>query len=647
MPGADSEGGITEFRLAAIVSGDVAGYSRLMAQDQAAAVHGINTAREVVTLLIDQHSGRLVDFTGDNFLAEFPSTLEAVRCAVEIQNVTKARNRGIPESEQLRFRMGVHQGDVRVEEGRLFGTGVNIAARLEALAETGGICISAPVYEQLRGTFEIDCEDLGEKTVKNIPNPVHVFRIGEGEEGEEEAGTRAAPLRWRRPLLAAAALLLIAAVGAAGWLAWQRAPTSEVDSPAATAVERASIVVLPFSNMSDDAKQEYFADGMTEDLTTELSRVPGLLVIARNSAFTYKGQAVNAKEVGAELGVRYLLEGSVRKAGDRVRITAQLIDTSSGFHMWSENYDRSMVDVFAVQSEITREIMNALEVKISEAELARIRRAPVENLSAYDLWMQGRAARYTFNRAAVVEARAQLQRALQLDPDFADAEMALGANYLAEFAGWNPNPELLRQAYFHLHRALEMSPMSPYAYVSLAGVQVASGRPQDAIVSATRALELAPGLFEAHSVLGVTQLQSGLIAESIQTLEDAVKLSPKALDFTWTLLGWAHYRAGHFDEAASLWERVRAVNPDAAGDRISLVNHYWRRGREDEAREIVAEILRSNPNYNADLAAVWLGATGLPAPVVGDFVAALMKAGVPPPTGGLMTDPRATSAQRP
>jgi adenylate cyclase len=342
-------------KLAAILSADVAGYSRLMAEDEEGTIRTLSKYRDEVGILVPSHRGRLVDFTGDEFLAEFPSALEAVRCAAEIQRVIRAQSADRPSERRMEFRIGVHLGDIRVEGERIYGDGVNLAARLRALAEPGGICISGTVHEQVEGKLDLGYEDLGEQQVKNIPRPVRVYRI----RFEEETRPSDVPVPGMEELT-------VPGFGSA---------------PA--------IAVLPFDNLSGDPEQEYFADGIAEDLITRLSAARRLPVIARNSSFVYKGEPVDVKKVSRELGVRYVVEGSVRRAGDRVRISAQLIDAASGAHVWAETYDRELRDIFAVQDEITESIVGSIHPALATAEMARAVRTKPRDLDAYDHGTRG------------------------------------------------------------------------------------------------------------------------------------------------------------------------------------------------------------------------------------------------------------------
>jgi TolB-like protein/class 3 adenylate cyclase len=434
-------------KLAAILSADVVGYSRLMADDEAATIRTLTSYRESIAMLIRQHRGRVVDSPGDNVLADFPTALDAVRCALEIQGVLRARNVSLATERRMEFRIGVHMGDVATEGGRVYGDGVNIAARLEGLAEAGGICISATVHDQVRNKVDVGYTDLGDQTVKNIPEQVHVYRVQpratEGVGPQQSEPTLGERRRFPMALVVTAAVLLL--VGGALWGTWPRPLALILDvtgvgrPPIDPALpDKPSVVVLPFENMSGDAEQAYFSDGLTEELTANLAGSPLLFVISRNSAFSYKGRPVRVETIGRELGVRYVVEGSVRKAGERVRITAQLIDATTGHHLWSQQYDRELSDIFAVQSEISEAILVAVGVQVNEAELARIRRRPTNNLSAYEAFTRAVFLMTKYTRKDLAETRRLLERAIEIDPSYAAAYSLLGGTYSAEYAiGWS------------------------------------------------------------------------------------------------------------------------------------------------------------------------------------------------------------------
>ena len=550
MVGMEPEG--VERRLAAILSADVVAYSRLMAEDEEATVRRLGVYREQIGALIGEHRGRLADFSGDNFLAEFPTALGAVGCAIEIQRVLRARNAGLPVERKMEFRIGAHLGDVRVEDGRIFGDGVNIAARLEGLAEPGGICISATVHEQVRNRLEVGYVDRGDQTVKNIPEQVHVFEVRLEPGSTASARPTAARRPWRVAALIATAVVAVCALGI--WTTWPRVlglgaevlgviPSNQPALP-----DKPSIVVLPFANMSGDAEQEYFADGMTEDLTTDLSRSPDLFVISRNSAFSYKGESPRVEDVRRELGVRYVLEGSVRRAADRVRITAQLIDATTGFHVWSERYDRALEDVFALQSEISEEILIAVGVEIDQAERARLRRKPTEDFSAYESVSEGWAHFYRFTRKDHREARRLALRAQELDPEYAAAFALLASTYQVEAGlGWTLDPALLDRARELALRAIELGASTEHAYDSLAFVALQRGQSEEAADHARKAIDVAPNSPNGHFFLAAAMLQQGRPQEAVGSLRRAIRLDPRRS----TAAAMIHYLTGNPEAAVA------------------------------------------------------------------------------------------------
>jgi TolB-like protein/class 3 adenylate cyclase/cytochrome c-type biogenesis protein CcmH/NrfG len=622
---------VVERRLAAILSADVAGYSRLMAEDEVGTVRTLSAYREQMDVLIREHRGRTVDTPGDNLLAEFASATDAVQCAVAIQRVLRARNAGLVEERRMQFRVGVHLGEVMVEGNRIYGDGVNIAARLEGLASAGGVCLSATVHDQVRNKLDIDFDDVGDHSVKNIPDQVHVYAVQLGSDSGG-AAPRARPRGASRRLRTggiAAAVFVLAAV--ALWMA--RTPllglaieavglSGPPENPPLP--DRASVVVLPFTNMSGDPEQEYFSDGITEDLTTELSRNPFLFVIGRSSAFTYKGRPVKIADVGRELGVRYVLEGSVRKAGEQVRITAQLIDATTGFHIWSERFDRELADIFALQSEIAEEILTALQVEITAAETERIRRKPTENLTAYDLYQKALYHLNRFTRADNRESRRLLERALELDPQFAMAYSLLGATYSVESGfGWNYDPALQDRAEQLVRKAIGLNPSLPAPYIGLAAVHLFRRESQAAIEAADRAIALAPNVDAAHFFRGMGLAGEGDYVAATQAIRRALRLNPRATSGYMVVVAAVNLAAGQRQAAMELLERLRASNPELINARISLAALYEQDGRHDEARAVVEEILAVNADLTADTAVNVGGMSALLASEVEEYRAAL------------------------
>jgi adenylate cyclase len=412
-------------RLAAIFVADVAGYSRLIGADEEGTLERLKAhRRELIDRKIAEHQGRIVKTTGDGLLVEFASPVKAVRCAIDVQRGMVDRNADVPPEHRIEFRIGINLGDVIVEEGDIYGDGVNVAARLEGIAEPGAVYISRAVRDFVRDQSEIVLEDLGERPLKNIAKPVRVFRIGTPDRavGAPQAGSPPVP-------------------------------------------HKPSIAVLPFANMSGDAEQEYFSDGMTEDLITDLSRVSGLFVIARNSSFAYKGRSVKVQEIGRDLGVRFVLEGSVRKAGNRVRITAQLIDAGSGGHLWAERFDRDLTDIFSTQDEVVEKIVGALAVTRTQGEEQRLRRRGTGNVEAYESWLRAREFLTRGTRESVVQARAMYRRAIEIDPNFAAPHAGLALAAISDYvSGWALDPaQALDEAERWARRAVELNDQEPVA----------------------------------------------------------------------------------------------------------------------------------------------------------------------------------------
>ena len=605
-----------EHRLAAILSADVVGYSRMMAEDEAGTIRTLSSYREQIGVLVQQHRGRVVDSPGDNLLAEFPSAIDAVRSSIAIQRVLQAQNSDLPAERRMEFRIGIHMGDVAVDADRVYGDGVNIAARLEGLAEAGGICISATVHDQVRNKVEVAFEDLGDREIKNIPDPVHTYRVNLAATEAAAGPARRVGSRGRRAVFALAGASLLVALGL--WASWPRPLGWVLDRAGVTGApvnpalpDRPSLVVLPFANMSGDPEQEYFSDGITEDLTTDLSRSPFLFVISRNSAFTYKGKQVRVEDVGRELGVRYVLEGSVRKAGGRVRITAQLIDATTGFHIWSQRYDRDLADIFSVQTEISEKILAAVDVEISEAELARIRRKPTDDLTAYDHFMRGIYHLNRFTRADNLEARRLAAEAVERDPEFAEAQALMGATYALEAGfGWRLDPTLFDRAEEHARRAIALDASIPNGYLTLASVSLFRNDWEAAAEYALRGIEIAPNMEVGHFFYGLAQARQGNLISATQSIKRALRLNPPTESGFRVIVGYVNYTAGRKAEAVALWERLRARNPELINARVPLVAYYEEIGRHQEARAIAQEILATNPDFTAE-AGVGLTGGGL------------------------------------
>ncbi len=556
-----------ERKLAAILSADVKGYSRLMGEDEVATIRTLTAYREVMAALIRQHRGRVVDSPGDNLLAEFASVVDAVQCAVEIQQELKKRNADLPAPRKMEFRIGINLGDVLVEGEKIYGDGVNIAARLEGLADGGGICVSGIVYDQVENKLNflnLGYEYLGEQTVKNIAKPVPVYRV------HLDPGTAAPVMRGK----------------------------SEATSSRPPLPDKPSIAVLPFANLSGDPEQEYFSDGITEDLITDLSKLSGLFVISRNSAFLYKSKAVNPQQVSRELGVRYMLEGSVRKAGNRVRISAQLIDTTTGYHLWADRYDRELRDIFAVQDEVTQKIVAALQVKLTEGEQKRPRRPPTNNLDAYEHFLRGLECYWRRTREANAQARRMFERAIELDPDFAAAHAWLGRAYMIEWAfQWSDDPQIPERAAALAQRAVALDDSLPVAHQTLAYVFLLQKQFAQAIAEAERAMGLEPNDADACVTLGEILSCAGRPQEAVGLVEKALRLDPHYPASYLFALGQAYYLTGRHEEAIAALKRLLTRNPNHPRAHFFLAMVYSEVGRKEEAR---TEIAACGPAYSLE-----------------------------------------------
>ena len=490
-------------KLTAILSADVKGYSRLMGADEVGTIRVLQTYRGVMSDLIQKKGGRVVDSPGDNVLAEFASVVDALESAVEIQKELKIRNADRSESRRMEFRIGINLGDVVEECERIYGDGVNIAARIEGLAEGGGICISGTAFDQIGKRLPLGYEFMGEQEVKNIEKPVRVYRVlMEPEQAGRvigEKGTKRTQWRW-----AVAAAVVLVAGALALWNFYFRLPPIEPASKEKMAFplpDKPSIAVLPFANLSDDPKQELLCDGLTEDLITALSKVPGLLVIARNSTFTYKGKPVKVQQVAEDLGVRYVLEGSVQRSGDRVRITAQLIDALKGYHVWSERYDKEMKEIFALQDKIALETLKAFDIKLSRGEGGRIHGKGTDNLEVYLKFLQARELCLQFNRESIVQARQLTEDVIRMDPKYPIGYHTLAiVNSQEAMLGISKSPrESVMKAIELEQKAISLDDSCASAYASLGMLYVQIREYDKGIAAGERAIEIAPNLADAYA----------------------------------------------------------------------------------------------------------------------------------------------------
>lgn len=549
-------GGQVERRLAAILAADVARYSRLMGIDEEGTLAALKAHRkELVDPKIAQYRGRIVKTTGDGALVEFASAVDAVRCADEIQRCMAERNATIPEDHWVEFRIGINVGDVIFDEGDIYGDGVNIAARVESLASPGAICLSEDAYKQVKGKLSLDVSDMGEQQLKNIAQPVRVYGVRVDD----------SPAR-----------------------------------PALALPDKPSIAVLPFQNMSGDPEQEYFADGMVEDIITGLSRIKWLFVIARNSTFAFKGRPVDVKQVGRELGVRYVLEGSVRKAGDRVRVTGQLIDAATGAHVWAERYDRKSDDIFALQDEITLSVVGAIEPSLRLVELERVKRKRSDNLDAYDLVLQSQPDVYSRMPERVTKALPLLQRALALDPNYALAHAYAAECYHTLFLRGGMNEENRVASIRHAEAAIAHGQDDASA-LAFAGFVIGMDKHDRAaaIAALEAALAVSPSSALTY-ILGSVILSFGGEAErAIEWAERGLRLSPfdpyRSSAFISSSLG--HFHTGQYNEAAAAARKAVQSSPGFSVCYMALAAALAKLGQLDEAKASAVRVLELQPTF--------------------------------------------------
>jgi len=570
-------------KLTAILSADVKGYSRLMGEDEEATVRTITTYREIVTEVVQKHRGRVVDSPGDNILAEFASVVDAVRGAVEIQEELKVRNAELPEDRRMEFRVGVNLGDVIHEDERIYGDGVNVAARVESLADAGGICISRSAFDQVKNKLTLGYENLGEYSVKNIAEPVRIYKVLMDPEavGKVIGEIRVKPKRGQRPAIAIVIALLLAIGGVVLWKSYIRTTLSPIDV-------KPAIAVLPFDNMSGDPKQEYFSDGMTDDLITDLSKVSGLLVIARNSTFVYKGKPANIQQVAEELGVRYVLEGSVRRAGEEVRINAQLIDSTTGGHVWAERYDGRMGDIFALQDKITGQIVNALAVRLTADEVKRFEIKETSSMEAYDSFLQGWQHYLSRTPEDFKKAVDYFNKAIELDPDYGRAYAALALTYWRG-AGWGWARKMgMRYNEVRIRgvRTMEMAMKNPtsIAHRLASEMFVQKHKFDKAISEAQLALALDPNDAENHLTMARILTYAGRPEEAIPYAERSMLLNPRDKSAPLCRIALARFCMGQFEEAAKLSKEALELNPDFHAGAAALAASYAHLGRIEEAR---------------------------------------------------------------
>jgi adenylate cyclase len=546
-------------KLTAILSADVEGYSHLMDDDEESTIRTLTDYRSAMTTLIQQYRGRVVDALGDNLLAEFASAVDAVNCAVEIQRELAERNAKLSDERKMYFRIGVNVGDVVEEGDRIYGDGVNIAARLEGLAEKGGICISGTAFDQVKNKLSFRHEYQGEKIVKNIKEPVRLYKVLMEKDADE--------LIFDKKL---------------------RLP------------EKPSIAVLPFVNMSGDPDQEYLSDGITEEIITGLSKIPKMFVIARNSTFTYKGKPVKVQKVSEELGVQYVLEGSVRKAGNQIRVTAQLVDAIIGHHLWAERYDRDLGDIFALQDEITMKIITALQVELTDGEQARVTSKGTDSIEAYLKWLQAHEYFLRFNGDDNTLARQLSEEAIALDPDYAAAHTTLGWTHAMDArGGWSKSPKhSLVQAEKFAQKAVALDDKLPVARQLLGFIYLMECQYEKAIAEHVKSIALNPNQADNHANLGMSLVFACKPEEAIVSLKKAIRLNPIPQSYYFVKLGRAYRIKEQYEEALASYKKARDQNPNDLFVYVDLAATYILIGNKEKARDAAAEVLKRHPKFS-------------------------------------------------
>jgi adenylate cyclase len=597
-------------KLAAILSADVKGYSRLMGEDEEATIHTLTEYRKIISDQVKQHEGRVVDSPGDNVLAEFASVVDALKCAVDTQKEIAEQNESLPENRKMMFRIGVNLGDVAEEGERIYGDGVNVAARIEGLADPGGICISRSAYDQIRKRLSLGYEYLGEHSVKNIDEPVRVYRVLTAPEyaGRVIGEKTAAGKKWRRLAYAAVACLIVVAGGLIAWNIYlqksRRVEPADIEKMAFPLPDKPSIAVLPFKNLSNDPAQDYIAVGITENIISALSNISDMFVIASDSTSTYKGKAVKIQQVSEELGVRYVLEGSAQKSGNRVRVTAQLIDATTGHYLWTEKYDRELQDLFDLQDEITHRIIVELQVKLTEGEQARVSQKSTTNLEAWSYANRGLTIWMHISKENNTKAMELFKQAVELDPNYVWAWVRLAwTHVVAADRGWSQNPSEDFKIFLEISKkvlAMDESNSDVHALLGLA--YLLQKEPEKAIAEGEKAIVLGPTNAQAHVLLAVTMNDVGRFDEAIRLVEKAMRLHPYYPAYYLSWLGGGYRMTGRYEDALTVYkqllDRSQKGEFPAVDAHLYLVELYTEMGREDEARAHAAEIFKIEPGFS-------------------------------------------------
>jgi len=575
-------------KLRAIFSADVKGYSLLMADDEVHTIQTLKAYRQIMSDFIHDHSGHVVDSPGDNLLAEFASAVDAVECATQVQKRLKNENAKFIEDKRLQFRIGVNIGDVVLDGGRIYGSGVNVAARIEGLADVGGICISRGAYDQVKDKLDLGFEYLGEHEVKNIKEPVRVYKVLVDSESP-------------KPLV-----------------------EEELELP-----DKPSIAVLPFTNMSGDPNQEYFSDGLTEQITNGLCKVSNLFVISRNSSFAYKGKSVSVKQIAKELGVRFILEGSVQRAGDRVRIIAQLIDATTDYHMWSESYDRDLEDIFALQDEITIKLMGVMQIKLVYGEQARMWAGSTNNIQAYDMHMRGADCFFRINKRDNKQAQYFFREAISIDEKYAISYAMLGFTHVLDLLyGWSESPvKSFEEAEKNADKAISLNESLDMPHSLMAWIYVFKRRHEEAIKEGERAIELNPNGAEAYACLVFVLIYSDETELAVKLIKRALRLNPIPPPHYYFWLAATYRIRGQYEKAIQHLKKALIGNPDLLTPYLYLTASYISLNRTEEAHKAAEEVLRIEPNFSLEYHKNILPYKNQE--TLNNYIEALRKAGLP------------------
>ena len=597
-------------KLTAILSADVEGYSRLMAEDEAATVRTLTAYREVLTTLIQQHNGKVLDSPGDNLLAEFASVVDAVQCAVAVQKEIKARNNELPENRRMQFRIGINLGDVIEEEERIYGDGVNIAARVEGLAAGGGVAISGTVYEHIKDKLSLGYQYLGEQEVKNIPEPVRVYRLltEPDDAGKMIVEEKPKSRKWIWAASGAIALILIAVGALVIWEYYLRPEIepASVEKMVFPLPKKPSIAVLPFDNLSGDTEQDYIADGITENIITTLSKIPEMFVIARTSTLAYKDKAAELNQVAEDLGVRYVFEGSIQKADDRIRVTAQLIDALAGHHLWSEKYDKEIKDFFQIQDEITHKIAVELQVKLTHGEQAR-KWYGTMNFEAWGYIAKGTGIFENYTRANNEKARELFEKALKIDPESAFAWVMLGwTHFIDARLAFTKTPfASIKKAIQSAKKALSIDDKNTDAHALLGSIYLIQRQHDKAIAEGQKSIEFGPNSALSYALFSQIMYYAGNFDEAIASAEQAIRLAPNPPAWYLVELGKAYRLAGRYQDALEVFEKL--LERAQKGEYPLWIPHnnltitYSMMGQTEKAQIHLAEVQKSNPKFSLEL----------------------------------------------